>query len=321
MYDPTMRVLTVLEMLQARERVSGRELAGRLEVSVRTVQRYVVRLQDLGVPVHSTRGPGGAYRLKPGFRMPPLMLGTEEAFALALGLDALSYLGLGEIAAASSGARAKLARVMPVTVAAQVSAVRAALLLDRPRWIVNADVETLVELAMAVHASRRVRMEYISSEGGKTSRAVEPLGLIQHEGRWFLAAFCLLRGDERLFRVDRIRSLESLVETFEAPAGFDLRAFLYERMALVAAPWEVEVWVGASPEFVESKLPRAFAVLTGENGGTRLQFTSSNLEESAMRLLAIGRPLSIVSPIELRDGFRVVSERAMEVAEGPPHAV
>lgn len=108
MYDPSMRVLTVLELLQTRERMSGADLAARLEVSVRTVQRYVARLQDLGVPVTSTRGPGGSYRLRPGFRLPPMMFGTEETFALVLGLDALTYLGLSEIAPATVGAKAKL---------------------------------------------------------------------------------------------------------------------------------------------------------------------------------------------------------------------
>jgi predicted DNA-binding transcriptional regulator YafY len=69
MYDPIMRVLTVLEILQAREHVSGAELAERLEVDIRTVQRYIARLQDLSIPVESVRGVGGFYRLRPGFRL------------------------------------------------------------------------------------------------------------------------------------------------------------------------------------------------------------------------------------------------------------
>ena len=93
MYDPTVRVLTVLELLQTHGRMSGGDLAAHMEVSVRTVQRYIARLQDLGIPVASSRGPGGSYRLKPGFRLPPLMFGTEEAFAVALGLDALVFFG------------------------------------------------------------------------------------------------------------------------------------------------------------------------------------------------------------------------------------
>ena len=104
MYDPSMRVLTVLELLQTHGRMSGADLAGRLEVSVRTVQRYVARLQDLGIPVASTRGPGGFYRLKPGFRLPPLMFGTDEAFAVGLALAFEAHFELAEPAEASRDA-------------------------------------------------------------------------------------------------------------------------------------------------------------------------------------------------------------------------
>lgn len=57
-----MRVLTVLELLQIKGQVTASELAARLELSTRTVQRYVARLQDLGVPVTSTRGDPGDER-------------------------------------------------------------------------------------------------------------------------------------------------------------------------------------------------------------------------------------------------------------------
>src|SRR5262249_37967207 len=261
MYDPSMRVLTVLEFLQARESASGAELAERLEVSIRTVQRYVTRLQDLGVPVESTRGPGGAYRLKPGFRLPPLMFGAEEAFALALGLDALTYLGLGKIAPATLGARAKLARVLPVAVGERIEAARAALLLERPRSTVDADVALLIELATATHDRRRVRLSYQAQDGTATSRTVEPLGLMQHEGRRVLAAYCLLRGGLRLFRVDRVKTVESLAEVFEPTGDFDLRAFLHERIALAAAPWQVEVWLDLPAQALEARLPPAMALI------------------------------------------------------------
>ena len=93
MYDPSMRVLTVLEILQAKGTATTEELVNRLEVSERTLQRYIARLQDLGVPVASTRGRGAAYTLERGFRMQPLMFNSEEALAIALGLKALRQLG------------------------------------------------------------------------------------------------------------------------------------------------------------------------------------------------------------------------------------
>jgi len=101
MYDPIMRVFTVLEILQARDFVTGAELAERLEVDLRTVQRYIVRLKDLKIPIDSSRGVGGAYRLRPGFRVPPLLLTNEEAFALSLGLRALRQIGLSAFAPAT----------------------------------------------------------------------------------------------------------------------------------------------------------------------------------------------------------------------------
>ena len=120
MYDPSMRVLTVLELLQAKEEVSGAELARRLEVSPRTVQRYVARLQDLGIPVEGRRGVGGAYRLRPGFRLPPLMFTGEEALSLSLGLLALHHLGLRELLPAAGRAPQAVA-ILALTVGLMVS--------------------------------------------------------------------------------------------------------------------------------------------------------------------------------------------------------
>jgi predicted DNA-binding transcriptional regulator YafY len=70
LYRPPARVLTVLELLQSRDRMTGAELARRLEVDVRTVRNYVQTLADLGIPVEAERGRYGAYRLRAGYRLP-----------------------------------------------------------------------------------------------------------------------------------------------------------------------------------------------------------------------------------------------------------
>lgn len=309
-----MRVLTVLELLQARERISGRELAERLEVSVRTVQRYIMRLQDLGVPVEATRGPGGAYHLKPGFRMPPLMFGAEEAFAVALGLDALAYLGLGEVAPSALTARAKLSRVLPLQIGERVEAVRSTILLEPPRWVRQADVGLLLTLATAATALLCVRISYRAHSGAETTRVVEPWGLMQHEGRWFMSGYCRLRNDMRLFRLDRIASADPLGDPFTRPDDFDLRSFVYERLALAEAPWQIEVWLDLPLARVEAGLPRAMAVLITEGSGTLLQCTMTELDDLAMRLLPLGCRMEIRRPAELRDAFRRVAEQALGIA-------
>src|SRR4051812_46273377 len=112
-YRPTTRLLSMLELLQARGRIGGPELARRLEVSERTVRRYAAMLQEMGVPVKGERGRYGAYFLRPGYRLPPMMFTDEEALGLTLGLLAARGLGLSGAAPAVEGALAKLERVMP----------------------------------------------------------------------------------------------------------------------------------------------------------------------------------------------------------------
>src|SRR5690349_4201232 len=107
MYFPTTRVLTVLELLQSRQQMSGQELAERLEVDPRTVRRYITMLQDLGIPVEGVRGRYGSYRLRPGYKLPPLMFNDDEALALTLGLLIGRKMGLTMATPAAEGGLAK----------------------------------------------------------------------------------------------------------------------------------------------------------------------------------------------------------------------
>ena len=78
MYNPTMRLLTILELLQSRSEVSGQELAQKLEVEERSIRRYIMMLRDLGIPIEGERGRHGGYSLQPGFRLLPLLYSTGQ---------------------------------------------------------------------------------------------------------------------------------------------------------------------------------------------------------------------------------------------------
>jgi predicted DNA-binding transcriptional regulator YafY len=77
-YHSTVRVLTVLELLQSHGRMTGAELARRLEVDIRTVRNYVETLIDLGIPVEAEQGRYGAYFLRAGYKLPPLIFTEDE---------------------------------------------------------------------------------------------------------------------------------------------------------------------------------------------------------------------------------------------------
>jgi predicted DNA-binding transcriptional regulator YafY len=121
-YRPTTRLLALLELLQARGRMTSSEIAGRLEVGERSVRRYVERLREIGIPVEGERGRYGAYSLRPGFKLPPLMFTDEEALGLGLALLAARRLGLSGVVPVVEGALAKVERVMPEVLGERVRA-------------------------------------------------------------------------------------------------------------------------------------------------------------------------------------------------------
>src|SRR6185503_21250740 len=100
-------------MLQAQPLTTGGEIARRLQIDARTVRRYIAALQALDIPVEGQRGVGGGYRVRPGYRLPPLMLSDDEAVAVVLGLIAARRQGLESGEGAADGALAKIHRVLP----------------------------------------------------------------------------------------------------------------------------------------------------------------------------------------------------------------
>src|SRR5947209_6400505 len=107
-YRPTARVLAVLELLQSHGRMSGPELARRLEVNIRTVRDYIAILVDLGIPVEAELGRYGAYRLRPGYKLPPLIFTEDEALALTLSLLVAREHGMTQTSPAFESVLAKV---------------------------------------------------------------------------------------------------------------------------------------------------------------------------------------------------------------------
>src|SRR2546421_5699670 len=181
MYFPTTRVLTVLELLQSHQRLSGPDIAERLEVNPRTVRRYITMLQDLGIPIEAERGRYGNYRLMRGFKLPPLMLTEDEALALTLGLLAAKRLGLTIAAPAVEGALAKIDRVLPEALRERVQAVQETLVLENTsRDRSSPDGSVVLTLSTATQQEKRVWMRYHSGQAEETERDVDPYGLIFH---------------------------------------------------------------------------------------------------------------------------------------------
>jgi len=313
---PTARLLELLELLQAQPLITGREIADRLGVDRRTARRYVAQLQDLGIPIEGQRGVGGGYRIRPGFRLPPLMLTDDEAVVVALGTLAAGRLGLTGSADSVDGALAKIHRVLPDGLRRRVEALEETLdFTASARGSAPVGGETVLLLAEAIRRRRRLRMAYRSYTGEETERELSPLGLVVHTGRWYLAAFDHGRDDLRTFRADRIRRPTLVEEQAVAPPdGFDAVAYVSTSLARTPWRWEVEVVLDLSFDEAARRVPATLAELVEADGGTLLRIRVGSLDWAASVLAGLGCAFTVVRPDELRTSIRALADRLAESA-------
>jgi len=307
MYHPTTRLLAVLELLQSRGRIGGGELARRLEVDERTVRRYVTMLRDLGIPVEAELGRYGAYRLRPGYKLPPLMFSNEEALAVVLGLLAARRIGLTVDVTATEGALAKIERVLPEALRAQVQAVSGVLTLDlRNSLQAPASSEIVVALSVGAQESRRVWMRYRSgwSNDAETAREIDPYGVVYRTGKWYCVGYCHLRGEPRVFRLDRVVEASLRDERFERPAGFDSLAFVIHTLATMPRELPLDVLVKTTLEEARGVMAPGAGTLEEVEGGIRLYGTVQDPEWMARYLASLRWPFEVREPPALKEALK-----------------
>ena len=215
------RLFRLVQLLRGRRLSTAAWLAGKMEVSVRTVYRDVADLQAQGVPIDGEAGVG--YRLVAGFDLPPLMFTTLEAQALVASVRIAQSRLDRSLASAAEDALGKIVGVLPPAARAAAEA----LPLYAAPWAADpAHAERLGQLRDAASARRRIRFDYADADGVATTRTARPLGCYHWESVWTLAAWCERRDAFRSFRIDRMRTLDVLDEVFRDEPGRTLPDFL-----------------------------------------------------------------------------------------------
>jgi predicted DNA-binding transcriptional regulator YafY len=297
------RLVSFLLVLQTRGQLTAEELAERLEVSERTVQRDAQALAAAGVPIISVRGPAGGYRLERGYRTRLTGLDAVEAEALFVGPAA--ELGLGRELAA---ARLKLLASLPEELKERAGRAAQLFHVDTRGWFREEDrVPHLPAIAGALWRGRRLDMRY--REGPKVvSRRLDPLGLVLKAGVWYLLA--RRRGEERVYRVSRVVSARERPEPCVRPRDFDLAAAWTSRSeAFERSLRRIEVTVRV-PRSEIRYLRGARIVEEGERPTVIAHF--DGLEQAVYGLLAYGPSVEVLAPAEVR--ARVAAAAADMVA-------
>lgn len=303
MYHPTSRVLAVLELLQSHRRMTGKELAQRLEVNIRTLRRYITMLQDLGIPIHAERGRYGAYTLAKGFRLPPMMFTNDEALALELALLAAAKLNLTGQSFAIESARAKLEYVMPEELKARSRALTQTIQLGLDAYAVLPSTEIMLLISSATQHHRRVFMRYQSEKAESSGRNFDPYGIAFRRGRWYAVGWCHLRQAIRSFRIDRILELSVLEESFLAPDNFDALSHIQESIALLPRAFSFEILLKTDMLTAQRHIFDILGVLELREDGVLMRGSAEELTWLAQVLSGLPFDFVIHEPAELRQAL------------------
>lgn len=218
------RLLSIVLLLQTRERMTAGQLARELEVSVRTVYRDMESLSAAGIPFYSDAGHDGGYRLLDGYQTRLTGMTADEAEALFLsGLPGpAADLGLGAVL---TTAQRKLMAALPEPVRAPAGRISQRFHLDTAGWYTLPEgLAHLPAVVEAVWSQRRLRIGYRRwADPRQVQRTLDPYGLVLKSGRWYLVAAA--GSNVRTYRVSQIVTLCTLDDTFEHPADFDLARY------------------------------------------------------------------------------------------------
>ena len=302
MYHPTTRVLAVLALLQAHGRMSGAELARRLEVNIRTLRRYIIMLQDLGIPIEAERGRNGAYVLSAGFKLPPMMFTNEEALALTVGLISARRLNLADTDRAIESAFAKLERVMPLDLKSRVRALTETITLDQSTASSAPPSEVVLSaMSSAAQLQQRVHIQYHSDPGDETERDFDPYGLTYYLQRWYVVGYCHLRQDLRSFRLDRITHINTLTAHFKRPEGFDPLAHMLQTIATMPRAYSFELLLKTDMATAQKEVFDVLGVLEAHKDGVILRGSVEDLDWLARQVSIFSFDFIVREP----DGLKV----------------
>ncbi|WP_181788912.1 helix-turn-helix transcriptional regulator [Streptomyces phytophilus] len=323
------RLVSLVLLLRQRGRLSAAALARELEVSTRTVLRDIDALSAAGVPVHSERGRHGGFALLPGFRTELTGLNHDEALALLIAGSRRGAQAFG-LGSALASAMLKVVDALPPGYRDTAAGVAERLLVDpatdllaRPLTAEDVPDDVLAALRGAVFAGRKLRIRYAPEGRAATWRTVDPIGLVTVRDKGYLLA--IRAGEDRTYRLSRVRAAEELPEPAERPERIDLDRAWQERSARFRGGGDqVTVAVRVTPRRREELVGTALAVLAEDvepDGRLRLEVAFQDARHAEWAVWQLAADAEALAPEWLRTALRDrAAALAARYAAGPATA-
>ncbi|TDC49341.1 YafY family transcriptional regulator [Jiangella ureilytica] len=311
------RLVQIVLLLQTHGRLTAGELARRLEVSARTVQRDLDALSVAGFPVYADRGRAGGWSLAADYRTRLTGLSPAETAALFVASTAHVLADLGLDAAAGT-ATAKLLATVPAHARPHADLARERVLVDHADWQEHREPSPWLPLLQrAVWDSTRVRLTYGSATDAVV---VEPLGLVAKKRAWYLVARKTTDDGDglRTYRLGRITGADATDERFDRPDGFDLAEHWRragERYFAGLRRYPVRLRIRADAATRLRWAPNAVVdteTAPDEDGWAEVAMTFESALETRIYLLGLAGAVIVLEPADLRDDMRRAAAAFLE---------
>lgn len=312
--------MALLDLLQSQGKMTLDELSTGLNVSERTIRRDIQKLQSLDVQLEVTTGRTGGVRLESGSLFHALRFTDDEVLALSLGLELVKQSSLGLAETVTTSASRRLQNTMSERLYKRFEALSVSLnSLKTPISKTKNQVPSslILDIAEAIKQTSRLELSYRSGKNAITSRLIDPYGMVYLGPYWYLSGYCHLRKAVRIFRLDRIRQVKPLPQTFTKPKDFNSLAIVSQGIAVSAkGSLACEIKLYTNLEKASSLIPPTAALLEAKKDFVllRLRCFPEQLPEIALHLVKLPCSLRVIKPRALKDSLYNLSEKAKTLA-------
>lgn len=303
------RLLGIIMLIDSRGRMKAGSLAKILETSERSIYRDIDILCEAGIPIMSIPGPNGGYSFMEDYKINSNVLESNDAVSLLLSSMGIIPESNSETAQKLKNAVIKLEGSLSKEHREEIIRAKEKFFIDsNPWWGRRAENKYLDVIKEALLNLNKISINYKKYNEDVSARIVRPYGVVVKNSEWYMAAFCEVKKDIRIFRCSRIENLDVLEESFKMPDNFDLEEF----------------WESSKQQFIEKSSSRtnqnAYSVrvkLTQERIKLLKGFSvSSSIKEEDMWiydidmisfetacniLFPLGDRIEVLEPPELRE--------------------
>lgn len=300
------RLLAIDELIRKPKRQTALSLAEVLEVSERTIRNDLDFLRDrYGAPIDNNRRQG-YYYTNPDWRLPSIVLSKGELFALTLGARMLEACSGSAYALELRSAIARLAERLPEETWVDLQQVADEQIIFRSGAEIDLNPDVWHQLEDACRESKQVWMRYYTvSRDTDSERILDPYLLHIYRGtNPYVIGWCHKRDEIRWFRVDRIRELQTLDETFERQPDFNakdhLEMIFQHEVGGVPVPVHIRFDAKTAPYIRERRWHPTQELHEHEDGTVTLRMVVRGLNDVKRWVLGYGQGAIVREPPELR---------------------